>query len=139
MKIRLYLTTFLAVFMLASTVQAQAVLNLNGSSGSTDELTLIEFEQSTYDLGTVKQGEMVKGSFKFKNIGKGDLLIDNVKPSCVCATLKYPEEAIKPGESGEIYVEIDTTDKEGEQVKYFTVIYNGNPPVERVKLIFTME
>ena len=136
---RLYLTAFFAILLLASSAHAQAVLNLNGSEPSGDELTLIEFEQSTYEMGTIKQGEVVKGTFKFKNIGNGDLLIENVKPSCVCTTLEYPEEALKPGETGEIYAEIDTSDKEGEQVKYFTVIYNGNPPIERVKLTFTVE
>lgn len=139
MKIRFYLSALFACLMFASTVNAQAVLKLNGSSESTDDLTLIEFEKETYDLGTLQAGEIAKGTFVFKNVGDGDLLIENVKPSCACATLEYPEEIIKPGGTGEIYAEIDTSDKEGEQIKYFTVIYNGNPPVERVKLIFTVE
>jgi hypothetical protein len=139
MKIRFYFSALFVCLLLASSVQAQAVLKLNGSSGQTDDLTLIEFEKETYDLGTFQAGEFVKGSFVFKNIGDGDLLIENVKPSCACATLEYPEDVIKPGGTGIIYAEIDTADKEGEQIKYFTVIYNGNPPVERVKLIFTVE
>ncbi|MEM1000741.1 MAG: DUF1573 domain-containing protein [Bacteroidota bacterium] len=138
MNIRVYFGLFCAFLLLAVAVPAQPVLQLNGG-GTSDELTLLEFEQSTYDLGTVKQGEVVKGSYKFKNIGKADLLIENVKPSCVCATLEFPEDVIPPGKGGEIYAEIDTSDKEGEQVKYFTVIYNGNPPVERVKLVFVVE
>jgi hypothetical protein len=136
MKIRFYLSALVACLFFASSVNAQAVLKLNGSSGSSDDLTLIEFEHSEYNLGTLKAGEVAKGTFKFKNIGDADLLIENVKPSCSCTTLEYPEETIKPGGTGTIYAEIDTSDKEGEQIKYFTVIYNGNPPVERVKLVF---
>lgn len=139
MKIRFYLSALFACLLFASSVNAQAVLKLNGSSEQTDDLTLIEFEKATYDLGTLKAGEVAKGTFVFKNIGDGELIIENVKPSCACTTLEYPEDPIKPGESGTIYAEIDTADKEGEQIKYFTVIYNGNPPVERVKLIFTVE
>ena len=135
MKSRFYLPVFF--FCLLFSVQAKAQLNLQ-SEGS-NELTLMEFEHSTYDLGVLKAGEVAEGRFKFTNIGKADLVIENVKPSCACTTLEFPEDPIKPGESGEIYAEIDTEDKEGEQIKYFTVIYNGNPPVERVKLIFTVE
>lgn len=135
MKLRFYFPVFLVGLFFS--LQASAQLNLQ-SEGS-DALTLMEFEHTEYDLGTIKAGEVVKGTFKFKNIGKADLLIENVKPSCVCTTLEYPEEPLKPGQSGEIYAEIETDDKHGDQVKYFTVIYNGNPPVERVKLIFSIE
>ena len=135
MKLRFYFPMLIACLLFS--LQATAQLNLH--SESSDELTLMEFEHSEYDLGVIKAGEIVKGTFKFKNIGKSDLLIEHVKPSCVCTTLEFPEDAIKPGETGEIYAEIDTKDKEGEQIKYFTVIYNGNPPVERVKLIFIVE
>ena len=97
---------------------------------------MIQFEHEVYDLGTLTAGEVAEGRFKFTNIGDADLIIDNVKPSCTCTTLEFPKEAIKPGESGEIYAEIDTEDKEGDQVKYFAVLFNGNPPVERVKMTF---
>lgn len=115
--------------------QAQGVLNI-GAGDEEPDPTMIQFEHEEYDLGTLTAGEIAKGTFTFTNIGDADLIIDNVKPSCECTTLKFPKEPIKPGQSGEIYAEIDTADKEGDQVKYFAVLYNGNPPVERVKLTF---
>jgi hypothetical protein len=117
---------------------AQGVLN-TGTGDDPADPTIIQFEKTEYDLGTYTAGEMVKAVFKFKNVGDADLIIDTVKPSCKCSVLKWTETAIKPGGSGEVSAEIDTADKEGEQVKYFTVLYNGNPPVERVTLKFVVK
>jgi Protein of unknown function (DUF1573) len=117
---------------------AQGGVFNSGSSDDPADPTIIAFEKTTYDLGTYKAGEFVKAVFKFKNVGDADLIIDTVKPSCKCSVLKWTETTIKPGGSGEVSAEIDTADKEGPQVKYFTVIYNGNPPVERVTLNFTV-
>jgi hypothetical protein len=130
-----FASLLLLFVFLGLTAQAQGTLQLGNSQDNPDP-TMIEFEQTEYDLGTIKAGEIVKSTFKFKNIGDADLYIDNVKPSCACTALEFPKTAIKPGATGEIYAEIDTEDKEGDQVKYFSVMYNGNPPVERVKLIF---
>lgn len=116
---------------------AQAVFNPAGGDDP-NEPTIIQFEQSVYDLGTFKAGEPVKAVFKFKNVGDADLIVENVKPSCKCTSLEYTETAIKPGGSGEVRAEIDTADMVGEKEKSFAVIYNGNPPVEHVTLKFTV-
>lgn len=41
----------------------------------------IEFEETTYDWGTVYQNSKVTHIFKFKNVGKADLTVSNVKSS----------------------------------------------------------
>lgn len=114
---------------------AQGVLNTGNGDDPADP-TVIEFEKTSLDLGTFKAGDMVNVTYKFKNAGDADLILDFVKPSCSCAKLTYPEKPIKPGGTGEISATIDTADKEGHQEKYFTVMYNGNPPVERLTLTF---
>ncbi|MEM7036400.1 MAG: DUF1573 domain-containing protein [Bacteroidota bacterium] len=140
MKSQLRLTFLLALsFFAFQSLSAQQLLNLGGAEDSEPDNTVIQFEKSEYDLGTVKKGEPAKGRFIFKNVGEAPLVIENVKPSCKCTELIYPEEAIAPGASGEIYAEISTDDKSGDQTKFFAVIYNGNPPVEHVKMIFKIE
>lgn len=134
-----FLALMLAGFVLQAQTQPQLLNLAGGNDEESNEMTLIEFEQAVYDLGTFQQGDTVKSSFQFTNIGEGILEIDNVKPSCRCAELTYPEEPIKPGGKGTIFAAIDTEDKSGEQTKFFTVIYNGNPPIERVKLVFFVE
>lgn len=124
-----------AFLLFVGNLASAQVLNTGGGDDPADP-TIIEFEKTEYDLGTFKAGEIVKAVFKFKNVGDADLIIDTVKPSCKCSVLKWTEATVKPGGTGEVSAEIDTADKEGEQVKYFTVLYNGNPPVERVTLKF---
>lgn len=130
-------TLLLVAIMLMTTqfVAAQATLNLSGGSDPEDP-TMIAFEKTEYDLGTFKAGEVVHAVFKFKNAGDANLVIEMVKPSCTCTKLEWTQGVIKPGGGGEVVADIDTAEKEGEQTKYFTVIYNGNPPVERVTLKF---
>ena len=41
----------------------------------------IQFEELVYDWGKVYQNQKVPHVFKFKNVGKADLVIENVKSS----------------------------------------------------------
>jgi len=131
-----YLLLFLFIGFLSAPA-AMGQLNLN--AGEPGAETVIEFEQTVIDLGEIEYGDTAKFIFRFKNAGEADLLIDNVKPSCTCTSLIYPEKAIAPGETGEIIANIDTEDKEGPQSKWLMVFYNGNPPVERLTLHFSVK
>lgn len=111
-------------------------LNLSTAKGE----PAIEFENSTIELGTFKKGDVVTLDVAFKSVGGEDLEVAHVKPSCSCSDLTWTETAIPSGESGNIHAEIDTKDMEaGEKTKYFTVIYNGNPGVERVTVKFELK
>lgn len=54
--------------------QAPAVQN-------TGEAPTIKFDELEHDFGKVEQNTSVKHSFNFKNVGKGLLVIENVKAS----------------------------------------------------------
>lgn len=133
---RLYRILLLSVTLLLCTFSSYGQGVLNTGNDDPADPTVIQFEKTEYDLGTFKAGEPVKANFTFKNVGDADLLIEMVKPSCACTALDWTQGAIKPGASGEIKAEIDTADMEGDKEKSFAVIYNGNPPVERVILKF---
>lgn len=94
--------------------------------------TKIEFTETSFDFGEIKQGDVVEHTFVFKNTGENDLVLKNVKPTCGCTALDWPKEAVKPGETGEIQTRFNSRGKMGKQYKYFTVEYNGNPAIERV-------
>ncbi|MEM6271220.1 MAG: DUF1573 domain-containing protein [Bacteroidota bacterium] len=96
------------------------------------ELTQIEFVEESYDFGKITQGEVVKHKFTLKNAGEYPLVLENVKPSCGCTALDWPREAIAPGESAEIEAQFNSAGKMGRQTKYITVVYNGNPKIERI-------
>ena len=95
----------------------------------------IEFEKITHDFGTLNEGDIVKFPFKFKNIGKSDLVISNVTVGCGCTVASKPEDAIKPGEKSQIVVQFNTTGKAGPQRKQVTVFSNAIP--EQKILMFT--
>jgi len=96
------------------------------------QVAKIEFENETYDFGTVPQGAVVKHSFKFKNVGKAPLLIGSARSTCGCTIPKWPREPIMPGESGEIDVRFNTEGKKNAQTK--PVFINCNTLPAEVKI-----
>ncbi len=96
--------------------------------------TTLEFEETTFDFGTVKQGEKVTHIFKFRNTGDEPLIISNAKATCGCTVPRWPKEPIAPGEGGEIEVAFDTKGKSNKQNKKITITANTNPPQSFVYL-----
>ena len=50
----------------------------------TGPTTTMEFAETTFDFGTVKDGEMVSHTYKFKNTGSEPLILSDAKGSCGC-------------------------------------------------------
>ena len=89
-----------------------------------DKAPSIKFENTTFDFGSIKQGESVDHEYKFKNEGKGDLVIRKTKASCGCTAVNPPNTVIKPGESSFIKVKFNSAGKSGKQNKTITVTTN---------------
>ncbi len=87
-------------------------------------LTTIQFEEESHDFGDIKDGDIAKHTFKFKNTGKNPLIIQNAKGSCGCTVPKFTDEPIPPGGEGEIKVEFDSKNKPGPNNKTVTVTTN---------------
>ncbi len=90
--------------------------------------TTIEFEETTYDFGTIKQGEKASHIFKFRNTGNEPLIISNAKATCGCTVPNWPKDPIPPGETGEIEVVFNSKGKSNKQNKKVTITANTNPP-----------
>ncbi|HRD39901.1 MAG TPA: DUF1573 domain-containing protein, partial [Bacteroidia bacterium] len=86
-------------------VSANDVTNSASASGE-DKGTLpeIKFEEEEHDFGRITQGEKVSYAFKFKNIGKGNLIIASAAGSCGCTVPEFPKEPVLPGQEGKINV-----------------------------------
>lgn len=89
--------------------------------------TSIEFEESTFDFGTIDAGEKVSHVYKFKNTGNEPLVIKDAKGSCGCTVPKWPKEPVAPGDSGEILVEYNSKGKKGKETKRVTLTANTTP------------
>ena len=84
----------------------------------------IVFEEKEFNFGSIKQGDKVEHTFKFKNEGDAPLKINHAKGSCGCTVPKWPQEPILPGGSGEIHVVFNSAGKSGRQSKTVTLTTN---------------
>lgn len=107
----------------------------NSINENTDINAILQFEKIEHDFGKIFQGEKVSYIFKFKNIGSGDLIIQNATASCGCTVPKYPRKPIASGESGEIEVIFDSSNRHGKQVKNVTVWSNSKPDKIELQII----
>lgn len=91
----------------------------------------ISFAQSTFDFGTIKQGESVSYEYNFTNNGKSNLLIRKVTAACGCTAAVTSADVIPAGKTGSIKTTFNSTGKTGTQNKTITVITNDpeNPKV----------
>jgi len=87
----------------------------------------IEFEHKNFDFGEIKEGDVVKHIFKFKNSGSTPLIIKNASASCGCTVPTWTKDPIAPGQGGELEVQFNSAGKSGIQTKTVTVVANTNP------------
>lgn len=99
-----------------------------------DNLPFFEFEEEVKDFGQITQGESVKTVFKFRNVGKSNLIISSAQGSCGCTVPQWPKEPIKPGEKGEIEVVFNSEGKSGLQNKTITLVANTIPNTKVIAL-----
>lgn len=98
------------------------------------DAAVMSFEKENYDFGKINQGEKVAYNYKFKNVGKGPLIILNATATCGCTVPEVPKEPIKPGAEGEIKVVFDSNGKSGMQDKVITVTSNAQPNIASLHL-----
>ena len=110
-------------------ISSDIVNNPNTADGETDTSNLpsFKFSEEIHDFGRVIQGEKVSFAFKFKNVGKANLIITDAKGSCGCTIADYPKTPVAPNEEGVIDVTFNTENKKGYQNKTITIIANTQP------------
>ncbi len=89
--------------------------------------TVMTFDETTFDFGTVTEGEKVSHTYAFKNTGDEPLILQNAKGSCGCTVPQWPREPIAPGASGEVTVEFNSKGKAGDRNQKVTITSNTNP------------
>ena len=88
----------------------------------------ITFTSEYIDYGTVKEGDIVKKTFEFKNTGKDTLFIRKATPYYSdCKVLLTGKPALASGESGTVEIDFDTNGKSGAEQKR-TIIFTTNDP-----------
>ena len=89
----------------------------------------IEFDQTTYDYGTVKTGSEGHRFFTVKNTGNKPLIISRVQASCGCTTPEWSQAPIMPGKTAQIKVGYNT--KLNGEFQKLIEIYSNDPKNSR--------
>jgi hypothetical protein len=66
------------------------------------EAPVMKFAETSYDFGSIQEGEVVTHTFAFTNTGKTPLVIERAFASCGCTVPDWPRKPVAPGASGEI-------------------------------------
>lgn len=88
------------------------------------DTTTVQFAETEFKFGTIKEGDKVEHIFKFKNTGNKPLIIANAWGSCGCTVPEYPKEPIAPGAENVVKVTFNSVGKHGEQHKSVTMQMN---------------
>jgi len=96
----------------------------------------LEFDKLEIDLGNVIQGDKVFTKFLFTNRSNNTIKIISVKPTCGCTIADDYTHEVKPGDTGYIAVEFDSTSRSGEVYKTITVFTNSEKN-DQYKLVIT--
>lgn len=94
------------------------------------KLPKMVFTDTTFNFGTITEGDIVSHLFIFKNEGQSDLVISNASASCGCTIPSYPHQVKHPGDTGSINVTFNSTHKSGKVEKLVTIVCNSDPPVK---------
>src|SRR6056300_337127 len=95
----------------AEKVSADNVADAAERDNQADKYPVMSFTETTYDFGTINQGEAQEHVFTFTNTGEADLVIVDAKSSCGCTVPQYPKAPIAPGETGEMLVKFNGSGK----------------------------
>lgn len=123
--------------------QAQSVDNPNVVA--TENVTpsgnaaVMNFEQTEYDFGTIKQGEVIEHTFAFTNTGQTPLVIESASASCGCTVPEWTKTPVAPGEQGQVKVQFNSAGKMGQQAPMVTIRANTEPNIVRVSMKGTVE
>lgn len=101
----------------------------------TGPTTKMAFKESTFDFGTVNEGEKVEHTFSFSNSGSEPLTITNAKGSCGCTVPDWPKEPIAPGQSSQIKVVFDSKGKAGKRDQKVTITANTSPAQTVINMV----
>ncbi len=95
----------------------------------------LHIESTTYDFGTIKTGQKVDTEYTLVNTGKSTLNIRAAKTTCGCTIAELSKENLAPGESVQLKVIFDSTDRRGNQQKSINIFSNDpQKPAQRVIL-----
>ncbi len=99
--------------------------------------TIIYFYDTKHSFGEIKEGDVVKYAYRFKNTGPNPLMISRVDVTCGCTVPSFSKEPIQPGGEGEIMIQYNSAHHPGHQEK--NVLVHSNAQEEAISISFDAE
>jgi hypothetical protein len=93
----------------------------------------ISFDHTTYELGEIRQGDVVEHDFPFLNIGELDLTIDRTRSTAECIVTLPGGHTIRKTTGGVVRAALDTAGQSGKLRRTITV-YTNDPRKRTVAL-----
>ena len=93
----------------------------------TNNIAKITMEETDFNFGSVNEGDVVKHTFKLKNVGNQPLLITDIRTTCGCTVPTWNKSPIAANANDQVEVKFDTKGKANEQIKKITIIANTFP------------
>lgn len=94
----------------------------------------ILFNEYEHDFDSIVQGTELQHTFYFVNDGDEPLILTNVKGSCGCTNVEYPEQPVLPGEKGSITADVNTSGKPVGKMFKVAVRVQSNAMQEELRL-----
>ena len=89
--------------------------------------TTVRWNRDTVHFGKLEEGRILIDSFKVTNTGHEPYVIREVKTSCDCTVLRYPNFPVMPGETATLRIEFDSRGKIGRTIPGIIVYDNSSP------------
>lgn len=100
----------------------------------------LTIQESSIDMGRIRQQTTAVGQVTVMNNGKENLLIRSIQTNCSCVAASADKTTLKPGESAVVKISFNPKDRKGTQTKAVT-IYSNDPQgsVQRITLTAYVE
>jgi hypothetical protein len=130
-----YLFSFLFAALFTACGQVEGAPSKGNAAGASNKTgaPIIAAIPPEINFGTVKEGTLVRRTFKIRNNGNAVLEIERVKGSCRCTAANPSVDNILPGREGSIEVTLNTMRRHGE-VRKKVFIYSNDPQNPRLTL-----
>ena len=76
--------------------------SLENTIVNSNEVSPVAWRSELIELGSIPQNKPKSIDFEFKNTGKTDIVITNVKASCGCTATDYTKTPVKPGQTAKV-------------------------------------
>ncbi len=109
--------TVMAALLAVACVSREATKTAGGAVFEISPEVLASRADTTVDIGTMREGEVVKYNARIRNTGTEPLVIKSIDTSCGCTSVEYDKEPIMPGGEAAFSFRFDSSGMWGAQSK----------------------